>query len=127
MRIALLALILTLGFSTAASASQIKACNEDTQDAHCLNYLEGVVDGALMYKGAAVGERLESDSYESRALKYRGGKRFQEANRTFCQNRIPDRDVLVAGLAEAFSVGKIENTEDLSTAMFGLMDCQRLK
>jgi len=80
-----------------------------------------------MVKGAGVGERLESNDYESRALKYRGGKRFQEANRTFCQNRIPDRDELVAGLAEAFSVGKIENTEDLSTAMFGLMDCQRLK
>lgn len=127
MRIILLTLVLALGFSTAVSATQIKACNDDTTDPHCLNYLEGIVDGALMYKGAAVGERLESNDYESRALKYRGGKRFQEANRTFCQDRIPDRDELVEGLAEAFSVGKIENTEDLSTAMFSLMDCQRLK
>ncbi|MCL1056920.1 hypothetical protein L2729_02800 [Shewanella gelidimarina] len=127
MRIVLLTLVLALGFSTTVSASQIDACNEDIKNIHCQNYLEGIVDGALMFKGAAVGERLESNDYESRALKYRGGKRFQEANRTFCQNRIPDRDELVAGLAEAFSVGKIESTEDLSTAMFGLMDCQRLK
>lgn len=127
MRIALIALVLGLGFTATASASQIEACNLDINDAHCQNYLEGVVDGALMYKGAAVGERLESNDYESRALKYRGGKRFQEANRTFCQNRIPDRDALVSGLAEAFKVGKIETTDDLSTAMFSLMDCQRLK
>ncbi|ACJ30471.1 Conserved hypothetical protein [Shewanella piezotolerans WP3] len=127
MRIALLILVLGFGFSATTLASQIEICNEDVKDAHCQNYLEGVVDGALMYKGAAVGERLESNDYESRALKYRGGKRFQEANRTFCQSRIPDRDVLVAGLAEAFSVGKIDNTDELSAAMFELMDCQRLK
>ncbi|MFT5788355.1 MAG: hypothetical protein ACI8SJ_000458 [Shewanella sp.] len=127
MRIVLLTLVLALGFSTTASASQIDACNEDINDVHCQNYLEGIVDGALMFKGAAVGERLESNGYESRALKYRGGKRFQEANRTFCESRIPDRDVLVSGLTEAFSVGKIDTTEDLSTVIFGLMDCQRLK
>ena len=127
MRITLLALIVGLGFSSVVSAKQIDFCNQDINSAVCQNYLEGVVDGALMYKGAAVGQRLESDSYESRALKYRGGKRFQEANRTFCQNNLPDRDALVAGLAESFSANEIKNVEDLATAMSGLLDCQRLK
>ncbi|MGS0679537.1 hypothetical protein ACVBIL_00070 [Shewanella sp. 125m-7] len=127
MRMTLLAIVVGLGFSSAASAKQIDICNQDIDSVVCQNYLEGVVDGALMYKGAAVGKRLESDGYESRALKYRGGKRFQEANRTFCEDNLPDRDALVAGLAEAFSAGEIKKTDDLTTVMSGLLNCQRLK
>ncbi|MCL1138868.1 hypothetical protein [Shewanella pneumatophori] len=127
MRIGLLALVVGLGFTSMASAKQIELCNQDINSIECQNYLEGVVDGALMYKGAAVGQRLESDGYESRALKYRGGKRFQEANRTFCQDNLPNRGALVAGLAEAFSANEIKTTDDLTTAMSGLLDCQRLK
>ncbi|ABZ75641.1 conserved hypothetical protein [Shewanella halifaxensis HAW-EB4] len=127
MRLGLLALVIGLGFSSVATASQIESCNQNIDSVVCKNYLEGVVDGALMYRGAAVGQRLETDGYESRALKYRGGKRFQEANREFCRDRIPDRDSLVSGLAEAFSAAEIKNSDDLTTAMFDLMDCQRLK
>ena len=127
MRIMTLMLLAGLSVNTAVSASQIETCNLNVKDIHCQNYLEGVVDGALMYKGAAIGKRLDSNDYESRALKYRGGKRFQEANRTFCEERIPDRDSLVAGLAEAFTTGKIDSNAALETAMLGLMDCQRLK
>lgn len=127
MRVKLFALVVALGFTSAASATQIELCNKNVNSIECQNYLEGVVDGALMYKGAAVGQRLESDGYESRALKYRGGKRFQEANRTFCEDNLPNRDALVAGLAEAFSANEINTTDDLTTAMSGLLDCQRLK
>ncbi|MGS0673624.1 hypothetical protein [Shewanella sp. 0m-4] len=127
MRLRLLALVVGLGFTSMASATQVEVCNQDINSVVCHNYLEGVVDGALMYKGAAVGKRLESDGYESRALKYRGGKRYQEANRTFCEDNLPDRDALVAGLAEAFSSGEIKRTDDLTSVMSGLLDCQRLK
>ncbi|MCG9729939.1 hypothetical protein L1D44_08745 [Shewanella sp. Isolate13] len=127
MRLGLFALVIGLGFSSVATATQVESCNQNIDSVVCKNYLEGVVDGALMYKGAAVGQRLETDGYESRALKYRGGKRFQEANRAFCQDRIPDRDSLVSGLAESFSAGEIKTTDDLTAVMFDLMDCQRLK
>ncbi|MGM8892051.1 hypothetical protein ACS8FA_14550, partial [Psychrobacter sp. 1Y1] len=65
MRLRLLALVVGLGFTSMASATQVEVCNQDINSVVCHNYLEGVVDGALMYKGAAVGKRLESDGYES--------------------------------------------------------------
>ncbi|MGL5407210.1 MAG: hypothetical protein ACRDAP_00480, partial [Shewanella sp.] len=97
---------LMLCVSSSAMATQIDACNRDVTSSTCQSYLEGIVDGALMFKLDSVGARLEaSNDYESRALKYRGGKRYQEANRTYCASRIPDRDSLVSGLTEAISTG----------------------
>ncbi len=127
MRTAFVTLALCIGMTSTASASQLDACNFDIKSPSCQHYLEGVVDGALMFKPNAVGARIETDSYESRALKYRGGKRFQEANRTYCEGRIPDRDVLVNGLAEAFIEGNVKSIEMLNNVMYNLMDCQRLK
>lgn len=108
-------------------AEQLAACKLDDTSATCQSYLEGIVDGALMYKQNAVGARLETDSYESRALKYRGGKRFQEANRTYCTERIPDRDELVLGVTEAVGLGNVTDLESLQEVVFSLLDCQRLK
>jgi len=127
MRLILLTLTLCLGFISTAQAEQLDACNTDIKSDTCQHYLEGVVDGALMYKPNATGARIEHDSYESRALKYRGGKRFEEANRTYCESRIPDREALVKGLAEAFISGSVKTVEDLNNTMYSLMDCQRLK
>ncbi|WP_428636475.1 hypothetical protein [Shewanella sp.] len=120
-------LMLSLGLAGGASASQLAACNQDINSESCQHYLEGVVDGALMYKPNAMGKRVESNGYESRALKYRSGKRFEEANRTYCESRLPDRETLVQGLAEAFEMGKIDSVDSLSEVMYDLMDCQRLK
>ncbi|BAJ00898.1 hypothetical protein [Shewanella violacea] len=127
MRVIFLVSVLSLGFTGAVQAEQLQACNQDIESVACQHYLEGVVDGAMMYKPNAAGARIETDSFESRALKYRSGKRFQEANRTYCENRIPNRHMLVRGLAEAFSAGTIQNVESLKTVMQSLMDCQRLK
>ncbi|MBW8183641.1 hypothetical protein [Shewanella nanhaiensis] len=127
MRNLMLVSALCLGIVPTASASQLDACNSEVQSESCQHYLEGVVDGALMYKPNAVGARIETDSYESRALKYRGGKRFQEANRTYCEGRIPDREILVNGLGEAFLAGNIKRVEMLNEVMYSLMDCQRVK
>ncbi len=127
MRVIFLSLMLSFGLVANVQAEQLKACNADIDSESCQHYLEGVVDGALMYKPNATGARVETDSYESRALKYRGGKRFQEANLTYCESRIPDRNVLVTGLAEAFSAGNVNSVDELNSVMFSLMDCQRLK
>lgn len=127
MKTHIVAAMLSLGMVAGASATQLEACNTDINSVSCHYYLEGVVDGALMYKPNATGKRIESDGYESRALKYRSGKRFEEANRTYCESRIPDRDVLVTGLAEAFSDGSISNIDELNAVMYSLMDCQRLQ
>ncbi|WP_076407698.1 hypothetical protein [Shewanella sp. UCD-KL12] len=127
MRVAFLTIALSLGLVSSVQADQLKACNADINSESCQHYLEGVVDGAMMYKPDAMGARIETDTYESRALKYRSGKRFQEANRTYCESRLPDRNVLVTGLAEAFSAGNVNSVEELNSVMFSLMDCQRLK
>ncbi len=116
-----------LGVSQSVQASQIDACNKDATSPTCQSYLEGIVDGALMFKSDALGARLETNGYESRALKYRSGKRFQEANRTYCANRIPDRDDLVAGVTEAVSTGTAADLEQLQGIVVNLLDCQRLK
>ncbi|MCL2917486.1 hypothetical protein [Shewanella litorisediminis] len=110
-----------------ATASGLKTCADDSRAPACQQYLEGVVDGALMYKTSALGARPESDGFESRALKYRSGSRFQDANRRYCVDRIPDRNVLVEGLTEAVSSGEVKDQESLAQAMYSLLDCQRLK
>ncbi len=124
---ALLTLVFTLGMITTASASQIEACKNDAKGDVCHHYFEGVIDGALMYKPSSVGKRVEADDYESRALKYRSGSRFQQANRTYCESRIPDREELINALIEAYSAGNINTIEELTDLVHSLMDCQRLK
>ncbi len=119
--------VLALGMATSVSASQLEACKNDVKGDVCHHYLEGIVDGALMYKPNAVGKRLESNDYGSRALKYRSGSRFQQANRTYCEDRIPDRDSLVNALIEAHSDGEIGSVNELTEVVYSLMDCQRLK
>lgn len=126
-RLTILGLGLSFAMVAGVSASQIPACNQDVESPACQYYLEGVVEGALMYKPNSMGQRLESNDYESRALKYRSGKRFQQANRTYCESRIPDREVLVSGLKEAFVAGNINNEAELTGVVFSLMDCQRLR
>ncbi|WP_335923095.1 hypothetical protein [Shewanella chilikensis] len=127
MKTSIMAGVILVGMAPLVQASQIEACVADKEAVLCQSYLEGVVDGALMYKPQAVGARLDSNGYEARALKYRGGKRFQEANRKYCLERIPDRDQLVMGISEAFESGEVKDIETLQLAVNNLLDCQRLK
>ncbi|GGZ01567.1 MAG: hypothetical protein PWP74_1796 [Shewanella sp.] len=127
MRTIYLTSILLVSMIPAANASPIENCKAASDNALCQIYLKGVVEGALMYKPLAVGARLESNDYQSRALKYRGGKRFQEANRQFCLERLPDPEQLVTGLTEAFDSGEVTDSASLQVAVFSLLDCQRLQ
>lgn len=122
----LLAVTCLVGFSAFAQADPLAECIKDARTPVCQAYLDGMVDGALMYKPTAAGARLETNGYESRALKYRGGKRYQEANRMFCADRLPDRDALVLGVTEAFSSGEIRDRAALEQAVKDLLHCQRL-
>ncbi|KFZ38325.1 hypothetical protein HR45_07515 [Shewanella mangrovi] len=126
MKVWLVGSALMVGILPAAYGSQIEACKVNQTAAVCTSYLEGIVDGALMYKPRAVGARLDSDDYTSRALKYRGGKRYQEANRQYCLDRLPDRDNLVLALVEGFESSTIVSQETLEEAVFSLLDCQRM-
>ncbi|MGL4712690.1 MAG: hypothetical protein ACRCWP_09070 [Shewanella sp.] len=126
-KLKLMGMVTLLCLSSSVAASQITACNQDVNSKTCQSYLKGVVDGALMFKSDSLGVRLETNSYESRALKYRGGKRFQEANRTYCAERIPERHILVAGITEAVGLGNATNLEQLQGIVTHLLDCQRLK
>lgn len=126
-KLKLVGVTVLLTLSSTVMASQIDACNKDLASQTCQSYLEGIVDGALMFKPEALGARLETNGYESRALKYRGGKRFQEANRTYCASRIPNRATLVSGVTEAVSSGTATDLEQLQGIVVNLLDCQRLK
>lgn len=120
-------LLIMLSASPSLMASEMAACNDDVDSKICQHYLEGIVDGALMFQSDTLGARLETNGYESRALKYRGGKRFQEANRTYCASRIPDRDKLVDAVSEAVATGTVKDLEQLRTVVGNLLDCQRLQ
>ncbi|QSX34702.1 hypothetical protein JYB87_05550 [Shewanella avicenniae] len=117
---------LMVGMLPAAQGSQLAACKTEVTSTACASYLEGMVDGVLLYKPKAVGARLDSDDYASRALKYRGGKRYQEANRQYCLDRLPERNNLVMALVEGFESGTIVSQESLEQAVFSLVDCQRM-
>ncbi|WP_372869664.1 hypothetical protein [Shewanella sp.] len=127
MKMKLVSVITLSLLSGGAAASSMDKCLKDSKGEACQSYLGGVVDGALMYKTSALGARPQSDGFESRALKYRGGSRFQDANRRFCADRIPDRQVLLEGLSEAVNSGEVQDQNGLTQAMYSLLDCQRLK
>ncbi|MGL4476487.1 MAG: hypothetical protein ACRCT7_18860, partial [Shewanella sp.] len=102
---------------------ELQSCNKDVNALECQSYLDGIVDGALIFKGNSVGKRLEPTGYEERALKYRGGNRFKEANRVYCADRIPDRSVLVAAVSEAVTTGVVTTQDALTEVMVNLLDC----
>lgn len=110
-----------------ASANQLKQCQKDINDPMCHAYIEGVVDGALMFKHNTFGKRIVASDYESRALKYRGGKRFQEANREYCRDRIPNRAELMQGVSESIQNEKITTVDELQSSVQSLLHCQRLE
>ena len=122
-----LVLICLMSFSGVANADIVPQCIEKPTTNECQLYLQGLVDGVLMYKASSVGVRLETGSFESRALKYRSGKRYQEANRTYCAQRLPNGETLVAGLTEALASGDIKNLATLDIAVHSMLDCQRLE
>lgn len=122
----LLLITCLVSFSSYANNQIPSVCFNNVNAQLCQHYLEGVVDGALMFKPLALGERVELDDYKSRALKYRGGKRYQEANRVYCGERIPNRDVLLQGISEEILNQQITSIDSLTAAMKSLLDCQRL-
>lgn len=125
MKIKILMGFLSICWVSQVSATQIAACNKDVSSNTCQDYLEGVVDGALMHRMDNAQKEIVPNSYEKRALKYRSGQRFKEANRTYCQGRIPDRESLVSGLGEAFITSDINDVTVLKGVMLNLMDCNR--
>ena len=125
MKIKLLFGLLSILGAAQVSASQIDACNKNVSSEVCQDYLQGVVDGALMHRMDSSQKDIVPDSYAKRALKYRSGQRFKEANRMYCQGRIPDRESLVSGLGEAFITSEINDVTALKDVMLNLMDCNR--
>ncbi|WP_144210190.1 hypothetical protein [Shewanella donghaensis] len=111
-----------------AQATSFNVCQNNVESSECKSYLDGVVDGALMYHTDTSGSRLDADSgYESRALKYRAGKRYQEANRSFCSDRSPHKDDIVLAIQEQTANRNVNNLSELSIFIDSLLHCQRLK
>ncbi|WP_153915353.1 hypothetical protein [Shewanella sp. TC10] len=129
MKTKLLMLALAMGVTTVpVQATTFDQCLKDVESKECTSYLDGIVDGALMYHSDASGNRLEeADGYESRALMYRAGKRYQEANRSFCADRVPHKDEIVLAIQEQASAKNVTNLDELSILIDSLLDCQRLK
>ncbi|USD36007.1 hypothetical protein [Ferrimonas sp. SCSIO 43195] len=99
-------------------------CQEDPRGEVCLNYLQGAVDGALALQSLQKTEALSTSSISDRALKYRSGKRFKQANDAICERQSPQRDQMVLALDDLASQGLITSQEELSQALAELMSCR---
>jgi hypothetical protein len=120
--------ILLTSFVIPVSAESFNVCldSSDSSDSPtCQSYLEGVVDGALMYRDDLAKKRIDPNDYESRALKYRAGKRYQSANLNYCASHIPVKSEIVSALTEQVSLNNVNNSDELESVITSLMDCRR--
>ncbi|AZG74277.1 hypothetical protein [Shewanella livingstonensis] len=117
--------ILLTSFVIPASAESFNVCLKSSDSPTCQSYLEGVVDGALMYRDDLAKKRINPNDYESRALKYRAGKRYQSANLNYCSSHIPVKSEIVSALTEQVSLNNVNNSDELESVITSLMDCRR--
>ncbi len=108
-----------------ANDINLAQCQEAPRSDACLNYLQGAVDGALALRAGSSVTGLPTDTLSERALKYRGGKRFKQANEALCRQNAPQRDQMVLALDELAAEGKISSQEELSQALSALMTCPK--
>ncbi|QDE30400.1 MULTISPECIES: hypothetical protein [Shewanella] len=116
--------ILLTSFVIPVSAESFNVCLESSDSPTCQSYLEGVVDGALMYRDDLAKKRIDPNDYESRALKYRAGKRYQTANLNYCSSHIPVKSEIVSALTEQVSLNNVKNSDELESVITSLMDCR---
>ncbi|WP_137222337.1 hypothetical protein [Shewanella sp. MEBiC00475] len=116
--------ILLSSFVIPVSAESFNVCLESSDSPTCQSYLEGVVDGALMYRDDLAKKRIDPNDYESRALKYRAGKRYQTANLNYCSSHIPVKSEIVSALTEQVSLNNVKNSDELESVITSLMDCR---
>ncbi|MBW3165291.1 hypothetical protein [Ferrimonas balearica] len=117
-------LALAISPSVLADDLNLAMCQEEPKSQTCLTYLEGAVDGALAVGAMMKVPALDTSSYAERALKYRSGRRFQQANKAFCENRLPERDQMVLALDELVEKGLLTSQEELQQALVALFHCQ---
>ncbi|MBY5993498.1 hypothetical protein [Ferrimonas balearica] len=117
--------LLALAISPVALANDVNLaqCQGDPKSQACLDYLEGTVDGALAVGAIMNSPKLAADSYAERALKYRSGRRFKQANDAYCKQRLPERDQMVLALDELSEQGLLTTQEELQQALAALFYC----
>ena len=117
--------ILLSGFVIPASADSFDVCLQSSESPICQSYLGGVVDGALMFRDNQIKKRINPNDYESRALKYRAGKRYQKANINYCASHILVKSEVVSALTEQVALNNVSNSDELESVITSLMDCPR--
>ncbi|MGX9461947.1 hypothetical protein ACWXWU_12020 [Shewanella sp. A14] len=117
--------LLMAGITLPAAADSFNVCLKSSESSTCQSYLEGVVDGALMYRDNLAKKRINPNDYESRALKYRAGKRYQTANVNYCSSHIAVKSEMVSALTEQVSLNNVNNSNELELVITSLMDCSR--
>lgn len=117
--------ILVSSLAIPVSAESFNVCLESSDSPTCQRYLEGVVDGALMFQDELAKKRIDPNDYESRALKYRAGKRYQTANVNYCSSHIIVKSEVVSALTEQVSLNNVSNSDELESVITSLMDCRR--
>jgi len=105
-------------------ADSFNVCQQSPESLTCQSYLEGVVDGALMYRNDATANRIDPNNYASRALKFRAGKRYQQAYLNYCSSHVPVKSEIVSALAEQVSLNNVTNSDELESVINSLLDCR---
>ncbi|MBR9726640.1 hypothetical protein ACFOD0_07095 [Shewanella intestini] len=113
---------------TQAATKAFEQCQQNEQGTLCQSYLAGVVDGALMYRNdASAAKNIEATSYETRALKYRAGKRYKTASQQYCDSHIANETEIISALTEQIGFKNVTNINELELVINSLMDCRNVK
>ncbi|GLP97199.1 hypothetical protein [Paraferrimonas sedimenticola] len=106
--------------------ASMQHCQEDVDSALCQSYLSGKVAGALAYSDKFGLRASEQQGFSNRALNTRANNAVVQANKRYCQDRIPSNEDLVTRLGEGIEQGRIANDNDLTRALRSKLDCERL-
>lgn len=89
----------------------------------CRTYLEGIVDGALMYVHESRSTSLSDHDFEARALKFRAGGRYKSLNKAYCSKKVIDPKEVVFAIEEQLELQAITSLEEMNVFMTSMLKC----
>lgn len=101
--------------------AELTACQ--TVDVECRLYLQGLVDGALMYFNEPSIKPLSVHDFEARALKFRAGGRYKSLNKAYCTQHTIGSLELALAIEEQVSLKEITSLDEMKVFMSSVLSC----
>jgi hypothetical protein len=105
-----------------AQSQGLSAC-QTALTTECRTYLEGIVDGALMYVHESRSKSLSDHDFEARALKFRAGGRYKSLNKAYCSKKMINPDEVVFAIEEQLELQAITSLDEMKVFMTSMLKC----